>query len=294
MILERRITPQESGMRLSRFLHGTLGMANGFISRLKPLNAFRVNGVVVHTDFLLTTGDLVQVDLAAPPPEFPPENGPLDILYEDEAILAVQKPPGLLVHPSRARLTGTLANRILGYYQATGQQCTVHILTRLDRDTQGVVLFSKNAYVHDILTRALHEGQVHKTYLAPVFGGPVADSGTWDGPIFRPDARAMLRCVDPAGQPALTQYDVLERHDGWSLLALRPVTGRTHQLRVHCLAADCPILGDPMYFTEASQAASAPLGWPYQHLLARQLTFPHPLTGEQLTLTAKIPADFLP
>lgn len=294
MILERRVEQEYAGTRLGFYLRRPMELAGGYISRLKPRNAFRVNGIPVHTNHVLAAGDLVQVDLSAPPPDFPPEDGPLEILYEDEALLAVQKPPGLLIHPSTVRYTGTLANRVLGYYNATSQRCAVHILTRLDRDTQGIVLFSKNAYVHDILTRALHAGQVRKTYLAPVLGGPPADTGRWDWAIARPDPRRMLRCADPAGQPAITRYQVLSRHEGWSLLELHPETGRTHQLRIHCLAAGCPILGDPMYDTPECRAVSETLGWPYQHLLAQRLDFLHPLTKLPMTLTAAIPPDFLP
>ena len=294
MILKHRVEPARDGTRLSVFLHRDMELANGYIARLKPLQAIRVNGQPAHTDYILAAGDLVEVDLAAPPPDFPPEDGPLDILYEDEAILAVNKPAGMVIHPSPARLTGTLANRVLGYYQAGGQQCAVHILTRLDRDTCGIVLLGKNAWVQDRLTRALRTGQLHKSYLAPVLGGPAAEMGLWDWPIVRPDPRGQRRAVGAGGQPARTRYAVVSRQQGWSLLRLRPETGRTHQLRVHCLQAGCPILGDPMYATAASMGTSAALGWPYQHLLAQQLTLPHPVTGQQLTLTAPVPPDFLP
>ena len=213
------------------------------------------------------------------------------ILYEDDHILAVDKPAGMLVHPSRSRLTGTLANFVLGYYEKTGQKSAFHPLTRLDRDTFGVVLLAKNAHIHSLLNELHLQGGFEKIYEALVYGGPEEESGVIDAPIARLPLPSLLRKVAPEGKPSVTEFQVLERKAGYSKLALRPVTGRTHQLRVHCAYMGCPILGDPQYGSEASQALSAKMGFATQRLCARKLTFAHPITGEKITVTSKFTAD---
>jgi len=137
--------------------------------------------VAVHTDYAVQPGDVITVPMDEPEPEYPAEDGPLTILYEDEHLLAVDKPAGMLIHPSRSRLTGTLANLVLGYYQKNGQSCAFHPLTRLDRDTYGVVLLAKNSHIH----RLLQACPVEKTYHAWVFGCPETISGIIDAPIAR-------------------------------------------------------------------------------------------------------------
>jgi 23S rRNA pseudouridine1911/1915/1917 synthase len=194
----------------------------------------------------------------------------------------------MLIHPSRSRLTGTLANRVLGYYQRTNQKCAFHPITRLDRDTFGIVLLAKNAHIHGILNQFHAEGKIQKTYHALVFGGPEEDSGVIDAPIARRPLPSLLRYVNCDGKPSRTEFSVLERKGSTTKLALRPITGRTHQLRVHCSYMGYPILGDPQYGSEASQAFSAAMGLSSQLLCAKTLVFPHPITGVQMDLRSQL------
>ena len=270
--------------RLSSFLKNELHMSTGLINRLKWQNKIFVNGQPQHNDYRVQPGDVITVPLDEPEPEYPAEDGELTILYEDEHILAVYKPAGMLIHPSRATMTGTLANRVLGYYQKTGQKSAFHPITRLDRDTFGVVLLAKNAHVHALLTEQQTRGLLQKTYEALVYGGPTADTGTIDAPIARHPLPSLLRYVNQEGKPSLTKYKVLERMDGYSRVELQPVTGRTHQLRVHCAHIGCPILGDPQYGTAESMALSEKMNLTHQHLQAKKLEFPHPITGETMTI----------
>lgn len=272
-------TASREGKLLS-FLRRELALSSSLVKRLKWQGALLVNGLPAHTDAPVGPGDVIQVLLDETVPEFPPEDGPLDILYEDEALLAVDKPAGLLMHPSFYRNTGTLANRILGYYQKTGQPCAVHPVSRLDRDTFGVVLLAKNAHIHARLMDAMAKGQLHKTYEALIFGGPAAESGVWDFPMARKDGGSLLREVRPDGQTAVTRFRVLRRFETCTQIQLEPVTGRTHQLRVHCAHTGCPILGDPQYGSEASRSLSGQMGLSHQQLCAVRLEFLHPLTGE--------------
>ena len=277
--------------RLSSFLREEMKMSAGLMNRLKWQEMLFVNGRPVHTDYAVKIGDVITVPLDEPVPDYPAEQGELTILYEDEHILAVDKPAGMLIHPSRSRLTGTLANFVLGYYEKTGQKCAFHPLTRLDRDTFGVVLLAKNAHIHSLLNELHLQDGFAKIYEALVYGGPEADSGVIDAPIARLPLPSLLREVNPEGKPSVTEFWVLERKETYSKLALRPVTGRTHQLRVHCAHMGYPILGDPQYGNEASLGLSGEMGFATQRLCARQLTFAHPITGEKLTITSQFTAD---
>lgn len=280
MTLEHRA--QRSG-KLLTFLRRELGLSSSLVKRLKWKGAFFVNGQWVRTDHPVSVGDEIRVELTEELPEFPPEDGPLEILYEDEALLAVDKPAGLLMHPTFYRTTGTLANYLLGYYRRTGQACAVHPVSRLDRDTFGVTLFAKNAHIHAAMVQAHKDGQIQKTYRALVHGAPPAEEGRWDWPVARREGGSLLRQVSPEGQPAVTLYRVLSTIGGDSLLELQPVTGRTHQLRVHCAEAGCPILGDPQY---GGDLARRP-GLSHQQLLAAGLTFRHPVTGETVEIRSR-------
>lgn len=270
---------QRSG-RLSSFLREEMQMSAGLMNRLKWKDLILVNGKPEHTDYAVAPGDTITIMLDDPTPEYPAEDGPLTILYEDDHLLAVDKPAGMLVHPSRSKLTGTLANYVLGYYRRTGQNCAFHPITRLDRDTYGIVLLAKNAHIHSLLQAA----PLQKTYHALVFGGPKDHSGIIDAPIARKPLPSLLREIRPDGKPSVSEYTVLERHDGFSKLALRPVTGRTHQLRLHCAHMGWPILGDPQYGSDDSQALSEAFGLTTQALCAHSLNFVHPITEVPLTL----------
>ena len=280
--MELTITAQRTG-RLSSFLKGELKMSTGLMNRLKWGDAIRVNDTPQHTDFSVQPGDVISVRLDEPIPEYPPQQGELVILYEDDHILAVDKPAGMLIHPSRSKNDGTLANFVLGYYQKTGQDSAFHPVTRLDRDTFGVTLLAKNSHIHSLL----QETALQKTYHALVFGGPAEDRGIIDAPIARRELPSLLRYISPEGKPSVTEFAVLQRGKICKL-ALRPVTGRTHQLRLHCCHMGFPILGDPQYNTEESKAYSDTLGLTSQLLCAYSLEFVHPITGELLTITTKM------
>lgn len=274
----------KGGGRLSAVLKEELKMSTGLLNRAKWADGLRVNGQSVHTDYQVTPGDEIVVLLEEKQAQYPAESGPLTILYEDASLLAVDKPAGMLIHPSRNRLTGTLANLVQGHYAAQGITAAFHPLTRLDRDTFGIVLIAKSAYVHALL----QEQRPQKLYYARTFGGPGAEAGIIDAPIARKPLPSLLREVRPDGKPSLTRYRVLERREESCLLELEPVTGRTHQLRLHCAHMGFPILGDPQYGSAASVAYSQGLGLTTQLLCAKSLEFTHPITGETLHLESKM------
>ena len=238
--------------RLSDFLKTELAMSTGLMNRLKWGDAIRVNGQSQRTNYRVQPGDVVTVTLQEPEPDYPAEEGPLSIVYEDDHILVVDKPAGMLIHPSAHKNTGTLANLVLGHYRRIGQARVFHPVTRLDRDTFGLVLLGKNAHIHQLLSATAQAGQLVKLYHGLIYGHMEPETGTIAAPIARRPLPSLLRYIDPSGQPSLTQYRTLARGHDRSLLELRPVTGRTHQLRVHCAHRGCPILGDPQYSTAPS------------------------------------------
>ena len=277
------LTARRAG-RLSSFLKNELKMSTGLVNKVKWADGLRVNGISCHTDYPVRPGDVVTVLLQEEAPEYPAEDGSLTVLFEDDWLLAVDKPSGMLIHPSRNRITGTLANLVQGYYAKTGQQGAFHPLTRLDRDTFGIVLIAKNSHIHALL----QQQKPRKTYEALTFGGPEADEGLIDAPIARKELPSLLREIRPDGKPSVTRFHVLERGTQVCRLALEPVTGRTHQLRLHCAYMGFPILGDPQYGSEASMAFSREKGFETQLLLAKRLEFAHPITGEPLKLETKL------
>ena len=281
--MELKHTASREG-RLSSFLLGELKMSTGLMNKLKWGDGIRVNGEPQRTNFAVKSGDVITVRLDEEEPEYPAQDGCLSVLYEDDYLLVVDKPAGMLIHPSRSKNEGTLANFVAGYYQKTGQKCAFHPMTRLDRDTFGIVLLAKNAHVHTLLQGA----DVKKTYHALVFGEPDETEGVIDAPIARRPLPSLLRYVREDGKPSVTEYRVLERKGRLCKLALRPVTGRTHQLRVHCSHMGFPILGDPQYGSEDSQTFSAELGLHHQMLCAKRLEFVHPITGEALILESEM------
>ena len=278
--MELRYVATQDG-RLSTVLKEEMKISTGLMNRLKWQEKIFVNGIPRHTDYPVETGDVVTVPLEEPEPEYPAEDGPLTILYEDDHLLAVDKPAGMLIHPSHSKFDGTLANYVVGYYQKTGQKCSFHPVTRLDRDTFGIVLLAKNSHAHALMQQC----DLQKTYHALVLGNWAEEKGIIDAPIARKPLPSLLREVSPEGKPCTTEFEVLERHVGFTKLQLRPITGRTHQLRVHCAHMGHPILGDPQYGNEASS-----FGLQSQILCAKRLEFVHPITGEKLILESNMEA----
>ena len=275
--------------RLSSFLLGELEMSSSLMNKLKWGDGIQVNGEPQRTNFPVKPGDVITVRLDEEEPEYPAEMGELSILYEDDWLLAVDKPAGMLIHPSHSCFSGTLANRVAGYYAQTGQKSAFHPLTRLDRDTFGIVLLAKNAHVHTLLQNT----RVRKTYHALTFGGPIEDSGIIDAPIARKPLPSLLREIREDGKPSVTEYRVLERGEVCKL-ALRPVTGRTHQLRLHCAYMGFPILGDPQYGSEESHAFSSQFGLMAQLLCAKRLEFIHPVTKAEMVLESRMNPEIAP
>ena len=250
-----------------------------------------VNGEVVKKRYKPEPGDEVQIQFA-PPPELclTPEPMDLDILYEDDALLVLHKPAGLVVHPGAGNASGTLVNGLLHHCQqlpAAGVR--PGLVHRLDKDTSGVLVVAKTPESHLALVRQFAEREVQKTYLAVCHGTPPTSS--CNEPIGRDPRHRQRMAAVPTGKAAETSWRILGTDRGLSLLEVHPKTGRTHQIRVHLQWAGCPILGDSSYTFSGLQAIAEqqPRHW----LHASRLSFTHPSTGERLTFQAPPPAALL-
>ncbi len=272
-------TEKIGGRKLYNVLRRDMGVSLTMVRRLKWSGALFVNGESAHTDYILAPGDVVTADVEGVERKtaLVPQEGPLGIIYEDEGLLAVVKPTGMLTHPSRSRYDGTLSNYVSGYLLRTSGSGVCHAANRLDRDTGGIVLFAKNAHYQALACAALAAESAVKEYSALVMGRPVTGEGVIDLPIRRLSGGSMMRTAAEEGQRAVTKYSVIKTGEicgaEVSMLRLRLLTGRTHQIRVHCLASGCPVLGDLLYRTEESLRFSERLGVSPQALWAERLAF---------------------
>ena len=292
MILTYNVTEKHDKKTLLTLLRKEMRLSAGMVRRLKAVQGIFVNGKPEYTNFIVSAGDVVTADIGSAEPEcdIVAEEGEIDILYENEGLLAVNKPAGLIVHPTHSRYTGTLSNFVAGYLLKTTGSAVCHAVNRLDRDTSGVVLFSKNSHYKDLAGQALTDAS--KEYLALVCGEVKPEKGTIDAPIKRLEEMKLLRVISEDGQRAVTHYETVKTGevDGFpvTLLRLRLETGRTHQIRVHTLSIGHPVLGDKMYFTEESAACSEKLGLTTQSLHAHTLSFTDPVTNCAVSIVASI------
>ena len=281
MTLRFNVTAETAGRQLRSVCRRELHLSATQLRKLKAEEGLLVNGSPAFASYVLAAGDQITVLLREELPSYPPEPGELHILYEDPLMLVLDKPQGIIVHPTHSRNTGTLANAVWSYLLSEGEE-GCHAVNRLDRDTGGVVLFAKSAWACRLLGEALAAPETEKTYLAAVYGVPSPASGRIDLPIRRPDPRDLRREAGEPGETAGTEYALLESAEGCSLVRLRLLTGRTHQIRVHMSAMGWPLLGDRLYASRESAARSAELGQTMQALHCTDLSFPHPLSGTPL------------
>jgi RluA family pseudouridine synthase len=260
-------------------------VSHSLLTKLKLQHKIMVNGQVTFTDYRLQEGDLVTVDInLAEQSHIMPEDIPLEIVYEDPDLLVVNKPPGMAVHPSKGILGGTLANAVTHYWAQQGKSLLFRPINRLDKDTSGLILIGKSQYAHQAIFRQQQSGTIHRTYLAVVEGIIREESGCINQPIARLDPHHCARTVDESGKPAVTNYIVLKRFPGFTLVSLTLETGRTHQIRVHLSQSGYPICGDTLYGKPSSLINR-------QALHAFQLSLQLPRTGTNVNFEAALPLD---
>lgn len=247
-----------------------------------------VNNEEVNVRYRLVEGDKLTIFF---PPEEPSvgvkgEKISLEILFEDDFLLVVNKPAGMSTIPSREHPSASIANALVGYYEQIGLQATSHIVTRLDRDTSGIVLIAKHRHVHHLFSKAQQCGQVKRTYEALAGGIILENSGTIVQPIGRKEDSIIEREVRADGQYACTHFTILERFTTFTRLLLKLETGRTHQIRVHMSFSGHPLLGDDLYGGDTTLINR-------QALHCKKINFIHPFSGEEMTFSAPFPDDLV-
>ena len=284
--IELTVSEADAGLRLDRFLAGPLG-SRSQAQILIDAGRVRVNGQPRAKRQLVRTGD--RVEIAGSDPEGPAALSPgaqFTVAYEDEHLLVVDKPAGVVVHPARGHATGTLAQALVGRAAGGEDPWRAGIVHRLDRGTSGLLVVAKRQEVHRALKSLLASRRLRREYLALVEGHPSARSGTIDAPIGR-DRRDRLRMSIDTDHPraARTHFEIERLLPDTALLSISLETGRTHQIRVHLAAVGHPVAGDPLYGTAGLHGLSR------QFLHAHRLSFPHPVTDQAVDVRSPLPAD---
>ncbi len=284
-ILTHTVIEAEAGQPVKQLLLHLWGISGSFLSRLKFRQAITVNGAPVTVRFVPCPGAVRTrgvCDLRGERPHIRPVDFPLDILYEDEDLLLINKPAGIAVHPAAlTEETATIAGAAAHYLHSS----CFHAVNRLDRGTTGVMAVAKTGFIHARCMAMLHTDDFRREYRAVCEGIPSPAEGDIDLPIGRAESSLLKRQADPLGQPAHTHYEVLAASQGRALLRLTPTTGRTHQLRVHMAAIGHPLTGDWLYGTEDRALIARPA------LHSYHLRMMHPLTGTTIDVTAPLPED---
>ena len=288
----------DAGERLDRFLAaalesqspGTPSLSRSEIQRLIKAGLVTVNGAPSKPAYRVEVGDSIAVRILAPEPEtVAPEQIPLDVLYEDADLAAVNKPAGMVVHPAYGNRTGTLVNAALARWpemRNVGGEERAGIVHRLDKDTSGVILLAKTPAALESLQRQFKRRSIYKRYLALVEGIPSSSSGLIEAPLGRDPRRRKRIAVVREGREAATRYDLIEEFDAHALLSVEPLTGRTHQVRVHLAWLGHPVVGDRIYGYRKQRFRLKRL-----FLHAAELHIDQPTTGQRLELKAPLPTS---
>ena len=282
---------EHEDQRIDRYLTEMLPeQSRSFFQKLIRDGFVIVNHIIVKVNYRLKTGDVIEIDIPdAVPTEIVPENIPLDILYEDDDLLIVNKPKGMVVHPAVGHSTGTLVNAIMYHCQGNLSGINGEIrpgsVHRIDKDTTGSLIICKNDEAHRNIAEQIKEHSVTRRYVGVVAGTFSEESGTVEGAIGRhPNDRKRMTINEKNGKPAVTHYRVLQTLKGASFMEFELETGRTHQIRVHMASISHPLLGDTVYGNSKN-----PYKLQGQALHARTIGFIHPTTGEYIEVSAPIP-----
>ncbi|MBD9203028.1 MAG: RluA family pseudouridine synthase [Clostridiales bacterium] len=292
MTRELTAATEHAGVRLDAFLSADGALTRSQAARLIAEGRVRVNGKPAAKSARLSGGETVTVDVPQlRETALPPQDIPLDVVYEDDDVIVVNKPTGLVVHPAPGHPDGTLVNALLHHcgdsLSGIGGEKRPGIVHRIDRDTSGLIIAAKNDAAHLALSAQLKDHSLSRTYECLVTGNMKQDSGTVDAPIGRSSADRKKMAVVPTGRRAVTHWEVVARYPGVTHLRCRLETGRTHQIRVHMAYIGHPILGDTVY------GAKKPVpGLTGQCLHATGLRFVHPRTGEPVELHCPLPPEF--
>lgn len=289
-ILEKKVENIEEGTKIREYLKTELGLSTRLIRSASIDKRIFVNDEVVKMNRVLSSGEIIKIDLAKDESQdIAPEKMDIEIVYEDDDILVVNKKPFMVVHPTKSYQSGTLANGVINYFRESNQNCIVRLVSRLDMNTSGLIIIAKNQFSHGMLSKAMTENKVNKRYLAIVHGQLENKEGTIDLPIYRPEGieNGTRRVIDEKGQRSITHYKVVDTFGDSSLVECKLETGRTHQIRVHLSSLGNPIYGDTLYGYGDDEDELIKR----QALHAYGLDFKSPRSGEELSLNSELPYD---
>lgn len=261
-------------------------LSDRLITKLKKANKIYLNDLPTYTKKSVTVGDTVSVliDFEEDNSNIVASNIPLDIIYEDDYLLVINKPANIAIHPSILHFDNSLSNGVKFYFDKLGLKKKIRIVNRLDRNTSGIVVFAKNEYIQECLIKQMKTKELKKEYLAIAKGILESKSGTLNFPIARKEGSIIERTVSSDGDSAITHYDIVKEFNNLSLVHIVLETGRTHQIRVHFSYIGHPILGDTLYGSPSELINR-------QALHSYKLTFIHPVTKKVLSLEAPLPND---
>ena len=282
---------EDAGTRADVFLAAKLGVSRSNMQKLLEDGRVKRGEKIIKANYKVGAGEMFVVDIPEPEPiEAVPENIPLDIIYEDDDVVVLNKARGMVVHPAPGNYTGTLVNALLYHCSnLSGINSAIRpgIVHRLDKDTSGIMIVAKNDAAHISLSQQIQSKTAVRTYLAVVRGNIKTDSGTIETQIARDkNDRKKMAVVKEGGRDAITDYEVLERFGKYTLVRCKLRTGRTHQIRVHMEYLGYPLVGDPKY-----SPMKTPFGIKGQALHSHTLEFTHPRTGERMKFEAPLPED---
>lgn len=281
------IDEDSAGLRVEQFLRRKRYSGQNLSEIKRMPKSILVNGVHYYMRQELSTGDHLQVRICETQnsEKIPPTKLPLDIIYEDEDLLVLNKPAGMPIHPSLNNYTNSIANALAYYFQSQGKPFIFRCCNRLDRDTSGLTIVSKHLVSGSILSDMTKYREVHREYLAIARGSVTPFEGTIQAPLGRKEGTIIERTVDwEHGEDAVTHYKVVKEANGHSLVSLRLETGRTHQIRIHMKYLGYPLIGDYLYNPDMEYMT-------HQALHSHHMEFTHPITGEHMSFTAPLPED---
>ena len=283
----------EKSDRLDKVLTAELGISRSTVQGWLKADLVKVNGEFVKSNYKAQNGDVVTIlKKEEEVVTIQPENIPLDIVYEDDVLIVVNKPSGMVVHPSKGHYSGTLVNALLYHSNSLSDSTSEEIyrpglVHRIDKDTSGLLVIAKNNDVHQKLAQQIAENKMNREYIAIVDGHFAHETGVIDAPLSRHQTNRLKRVVEKGGKHAVTHFEVLDSFADYSLVSCRLETGRTHQIRAHMEFIKHPIVNDPLYHQKGKNATA--FG---QFLHAKTLSFTHPVSGETLTFQVDPPKEF--